>query len=62
MLAELPWPAGSVAAAVDALRAGDVIACGRLVDAAFGIDIDERALLLGWWMPIYERVTARGAY
>jgi len=62
MLAELPWPAGSVAAAVDALRAGDVVACGRLVDTAFGIDVDERAVLLGWWLPIYERVTARGAY
>ena len=62
MLAELPWPAGSVNAAVDALRAGDVVACGRLVDAAFGIDVDERAVLLDWWLPIYDRVTARRAY
>ena len=62
MLAELAWPTGSLAPAVEALRAGDVVACGRLVDAAFGIGIDERSVLLDWWLPIYERVTARGAY
>jgi SAM-dependent methyltransferase len=62
MLAELPWPVGSVVAAADALRAGDVVACGQLVDAAFGIEVDERSLLLDWWLPIYERVTARRAY
>jgi hypothetical protein len=57
MLAELPWPTGSIAAAVDALRSGDVVACGRLVDVAYGIDADERAVLQAWWRPIYDRLT-----
>ena len=57
MLAELPWPTGSVAAAVDALRRGDVVTCGDLVDAAYGIDAEERSVLREWWRPIYERVT-----
>jgi len=36
LLAKLPWPAGSLAGAVEALRAGDLAACGRAVDRAFG--------------------------
>ena len=62
MLAELPWPAGSMTTAVDALRAGDVVGCARRVDAAFGIDADERSVLFDWWLPIYERVAVRRAY
>ena len=62
MLAELPWPARSIADAVDALRAGDVVGCGRLVDAAYGIGAAERSVLSDWWLPIYERVAARRAY
>ena len=42
----LPWPAGDLAAAVDALRNGDVVGCGRAVDAAYGV-ADEA--LLDWW-------------
>lgn len=42
----LPWPAGDLAAAVDALRAGDVVGCGRAVDAAYGV-ADEA--LFDWW-------------
>ncbi len=57
MLADLPWPAGSIAAAVEALRAGDVVACARLVDVAYGIDAAERSVLIDWWLPVYERVT-----
>ncbi len=58
MLAELPWPTGSLDAAVDALRDGDVVACADLADAAYGIDAAERAVLAEWWRPIYDRVTA----
>ena len=46
LAAALPWPAGSTADAVEALRDGDVAACGRLVDAAFGADDDIR---WDWW-------------
>lgn len=42
----LPWPAGDLADAVDALRAGDIESCGRAVDAAYGVD-DEG--LFEWW-------------
>ena len=57
MLVELPWPEGSIAAGMEALRDGDVVACGCLVDAAYGIEAGERSVLLDWWQPIYERVT-----
>lgn len=46
LLAGLPWPAGATASAVEALRDGDVAACGRLVDAAFGADDDTG---WDWW-------------
>ncbi len=42
----LPWPAGDLAAAVVALRDGDVVGCGRAVDEAYGI-ADEA--LIDWW-------------
>lgn len=45
-LAAIPWPAGSLGAAVGALREGDVARCGALVTAAYGIDGDE---LVSWW-------------
>ena len=59
MLAELPWPPGDVAHAVDALRRGDVVGCGRLVDEAHGIPPDERDRLDAWWRPIVERLLSR---
>lgn len=59
MLAELPWPPGSLTAAVDALRDGDVVASGSLVDEAYGIGISERAELSAWWRPIHDRIAAR---
>jgi hypothetical protein len=51
-LADLPWPAGELGAAVAALRAGDVEACGAAVDAAYGVapGSPEAAALLGWWL------------
>jgi len=45
-LGVLPWPGGDLHAAVAALRAGDVVGCGRNVDAAYGVDDDT---LAAWW-------------
>ena len=42
----LPWPTGDLARAVAALRAGEIEACGRAVDAAFGVD---DPALFEWW-------------
>ena len=45
-LGSLPWPQGDLGIAVAALRAGDVAACGRAVDHAFGVD---DPALFEWW-------------
>ena len=57
VLAELPWPAGSLTAAVDALRAGDVRGCAAEVDCAFGVDGTVGLYL--WWEALFQRVEAR---
>jgi len=49
LVASLPWPAGDVGGAVAAARAGDVVACGRLAAAAYGLDEEAAAPLLDWW-------------
>ncbi|MFN3256650.1 MAG: N-6 DNA methylase [Ilumatobacter sp.] len=59
MLAALPWPTGPLDAAVAVLRAGDVVGCSELVDAAYGVDVDEAAAMQRWWRPILERVADR---
>lgn len=47
VIGALPWPAGSIASATDALRAGDVETTGALVAAAYGQgDADS---LISWW-------------
>ena len=46
LVASLPWPAGDLGEAVDALRAGDVLACGRAVDVAYATPDADR---LAWW-------------
>lgn len=46
LIGALPWPAGDLVGAVEALRDGDVAECGRLVDAAFGCD---DGALWDWW-------------
>ena len=46
-LTELPWPAGDVAPAVAALRAGDVGACGDAATRAYGVDAAGE--LVEWW-------------
>ena len=46
-LSDLPWPAGGLRDAAEALNHGDIAACGRLVHRAF--DITEQGSLTTWW-------------
>jgi hypothetical protein len=46
-LSDLPWPAGGLHDAAEALNHGDIAACGRLVHRAF--DITEQGSLTTWW-------------
>jgi SAM-dependent methyltransferase len=57
MLADLPWPGGELTDAVDALRGGDVRACGRAADRAWGIADDSE--LCAWWERALERIERR---
>ncbi|MGA9279609.1 HsdM family class I SAM-dependent methyltransferase [Ilumatobacter sp.] len=59
MLADLPWPTGPIDSAVAALRDGDVVGCGRLADAAYGLDDEHAEVLRAWWQPVYDRILAR---
>jgi SAM-dependent methyltransferase len=59
VLAALAWPAGPLDAAVAALQSGDVVECGRLVDVAYGLTIEEQAATLSWWGPILDRIVTR---
>ena len=56
LLADLPWPAGSLDAAVQKLRLGEVRSCGREVHRAFGIN-DEA--LVAWWEVALSKIEAR---
>lgn len=56
VLADLPWPAGNLEGAVEAVRAGDVRACGHRIDQAYGIDDDE---LTPWWSTLLDGIEAR---
>jgi SAM-dependent methyltransferase len=49
LLAQLPWPAGDLAAATSALVDGDVEGCARAVTAAYAIDGRAAEPLLAWW-------------
>ena len=51
VLAEVPWPAGDLAGAVEACRRGDVVEAGRLVVEAYGCDPSTASALLTWWVP-----------
>ena len=61
-IASIPWPAGDLADAVDALELGDLEGCGRAVGGAYGLDgplLDE---LLTWWiagLPARDGAVAR---
>lgn len=56
-LSLVPWPAGDLSPAVAALRAGDVVECGRHITRAYGLDPDggEGSALLGWWRSALPR-------
>jgi hypothetical protein len=56
-LAELPWPAGDLDAAVDAVRLGDVRGCSAAVSAAYGIA--DAAALTDWWTTSLLRIELR---
>ena len=57
VLAATPWPAGPLERAVEALRSGDVVACGRAVTIAYGVTGDEADRLVSWWA---ERTAGSG--
>jgi len=57
LLAELPWPSGDLGVATAALRAGDVRACGRAADRAWGIAADDD--LFAWWDRALRRIESR---
>jgi SAM-dependent methyltransferase len=59
ILAELVWPDGPLIEAVAALKSGDIVRCGRLVDRAYGLSNDEQDLVMSWWMTILDRITNR---
>ena len=47
LLADIPWPRGSLAPAVERLAAGDLVGCGREIGRAYGLD--DHTELLTWW-------------
>ncbi len=59
MLAELAWPEGPLDEAVAALRAGEIVRCGELVDAAYGISGDEHESSVTWWRAVLDRIARR---
>jgi SAM-dependent methyltransferase len=56
MLRDLPWPAGSLAGAVDSLVEGDIRGCGAAVNVAYGLDA---AAGRDWWTTALDRIEAR---
>jgi hypothetical protein len=59
VLADLPWPAGDLAPAVEALRGGDVRSCAVAVDRAYGVVDDAATVLEQWWRGELERIERR---
>lgn len=49
ILGRIPWPAGDLTTAVDALTAGDREGCGAAVLDAFGLAGEAASELLSWW-------------
>jgi SAM-dependent methyltransferase len=49
LLADLPWPAGDIDAAVGAWRAGDLDRSAAAVHVAYGIDRSSSDALTAWW-------------
>ncbi len=61
LIESMPWPTGSMASAVEALRAGDVRACGTAVVDAFDVGDAAAAAGLSWWWAACVRVERRAA-
>jgi SAM-dependent methyltransferase len=61
VLGGLPLPHGSLSAAADALRSGDVRLCGDRVMDAYGVEVAGRELLISWWGAALERIERRSA-
>ena len=61
LLADLPWPAGDLDAAVAALQRGDVRTCAGTVHHAYGLDLDGASHdeLMRWWVASLDRIEAR---
>ncbi len=51
-LAQMPWPAGDLDAAVAALREGDIAGSAELACAGYGLDVEQVETLLDWWNSI----------
>jgi SAM-dependent methyltransferase len=47
MLAAIPWPSGQLTSAIEALRAGDLLECGRATMVAYGFEDHH---LTDWWL------------
>lgn len=56
VLTSVPWPAGELESAVDALTAGDVVGCGAAVMRACGLDPDADDLFTWWCAALPRRV------
>lgn len=67
LIADLPWPAGDLGAAVAALDRDDVVGCGDEVCRAYGLDPEATGVrrLIDWWSSELDRLRAaapRGAH
>jgi SAM-dependent methyltransferase len=49
LLGAVPWPAGDLTRAVEALGGGDVVGCGRAIAAAYGLDAADAEPAIAWW-------------
>jgi hypothetical protein len=60
LVADVPWPAGSLTTAARALDAGDLAASATAVHRAYGIDATDGERLLAWWRGWCPREPSRG--
>jgi hypothetical protein len=58
LLAAVPWPRGSLDAAIAAYDAGDLAAASEAVHRAYGIDHPESGRLVDWWSSWLPRSVA----
>jgi hypothetical protein len=55
VLAQVPWPQGSVREASDALRDGDLVASAHATSQAYGLDGAAAQALFDWWSSALPR-------